>query len=371
MDTEQLSNKVVEEILRSGAQAHAVARDVLRGEWARLDRDTRFGLAVAGLARLANDEMHRRRQEEARQQEEARRQAHERYAAEERQRQQQTEERRREWTEREQRLLRYKSEHDWKGELDRAHAEACGCGVKTVYTKLDHLGGEGFLLLSPGEKEEHIRRAQERRAARRAYERYLDETHGRVHCRRRCRSYRDVERCLCYILDRPEGPEREEAIEDQRDLNDRLWEEEQERWGFIKEALKLSHDYGYRDAVRDLESIVLIASDGTMKPLLKFTRADVRGWRDKAGAQAQAWEEREQWFALAEQAMEEADVECLSELPQERIRALAAEARRIWKDAREGGDAAPVPTPAAAPARADGARHEARAKAKEHRHGQS
>jgi Fe-S-cluster containining protein len=50
MNTEELSNKVVDEILRSGAQAHAVARDVLRAARPRLDRDTLFDLAAAGLA---------------------------------------------------------------------------------------------------------------------------------------------------------------------------------------------------------------------------------------------------------------------------------------------------------------------------------
>lgn len=107
---------------------------------------------------------------------------------------------------------------------------------------------------------------------------------------------------------------------------------DRERDERMREAAQAVRDGIYRRAVQNMKSIMLVAGDGSMKPLLDFTLEDVRSWKKKSRSHFLAWAERRKWFKLAEQMLTEAGVEVVHDLPTDKIRELAEYAEDIWKD---------------------------------------
>lgn len=98
-------------------------------------------------------------------------------------------------------------------------------------------------------------------------------------------------------------------------------------------CLEIASNMGYQEALNNMRSIMLIASDGTMKSLLDFTLKDVRQWRKKSTANALSWRERRRFFRRAEKLLTEAGAECVADLSREHIEELAELAKSIWKKA--------------------------------------
>jgi hypothetical protein len=99
-----------------------------------------------------------------------------------------------------------------------------------------------------------------------------------------------------------------------------------------QQARERRRNYTYKQAIRDLESIMLIASDGSTKSLMHFSLADVSMWATRAEEQGIAWQERKQWFIAAEQQLQQAGVELVRDLPVPTVQALAHQARLVWKE---------------------------------------
>src|SRR5262249_39623478 len=161
----------------------------------------------------------------------------------------------------------------------------------------------------------------------------VEDMHARMHCPNiRCRENYGFRRACVekWILHHPEH-EHEKVIEEWRALNDQC---EQERIDHYRRIYDFAAAMGYCNAVRDLKSILLLASDGTMKSLLDFSAADVDKWLQHTEANIDAWQKRHAWFARAKQALQAQEVEQICQLPMDQLHELAEEARRVWKKQR-------------------------------------
>jgi hypothetical protein len=136
-----------------------------------------------------------------------------------------------------------------------------------------------------------------------------------------------VARCVQRnVLQYPEA-ERQERINKCRAIN------EQGEADLL--MFRLGCERGYHLACENLKSIMLLAADGTMKSLLHFGADDLVKWERQRANQAEAWQERNEWFQSAHRALEKAGVDTIAALPAETIQELAAAADRVWKKRRE------------------------------------
>jgi hypothetical protein len=125
-------------------------------------------------------------------------------------------------------------------------------------------------------------------------------------------------------------------IRSTRELNDRLEqyadESDRQTADLINGAMEYASGKAYRKALSDLRSIMLLASDGSMKSLLDFSLKDVQQWKGRSETMVTSWADRQEWFEAAEQALVDADVDCICDLPPAEIGRLAEAAERVWKD---------------------------------------
>lgn len=75
---------------------------------------------------------------------------------------------------------------------------------------------------------------------------------------------------------------------------------------------------------------IVLACGERMKPLLEFTTEDTSKWRKYASNQAAGWERRASWFASAESALLEHDVQNIADLPPIVLGRLSREAGDAW-----------------------------------------
>lgn len=125
-----------------------------------------------------------------------------------------------------------------------------------------------------------------------------------------------------------------------KDEQDKAIEEEVHKFGVMREGEmentrefhgKLKHALDFY-AGELLKSILLMASDGTMKTLLDFSLQDLEQWERNSKSKARAWSRRRVWFGKAKDALVEFDVAHVAELPAGVLVGLAEEAKDIWKD---------------------------------------
>src|SRR5262249_44980018 len=137
------------------------------------------------------------------------------------------------------------------------------------------------------------------------------EVHGCMRCPNRSCANSPGARLKCvehWIFSHPEAQQAGQ-IEYWRKWNEERVRAEQAIWQRFRDACDLSAEEGYRKAVADMESIMLLAADGTMKSLLAFDRADLAKWAKDSGAMAAAWRERHAWFERAAAALAEEGAE--------------------------------------------------------------
>lgn len=327
MNAEELTRRGFERVKNTELTATKVAGELLSEQWALLPEETKIALAVCGLAKIINDEMAEDRM----------RQVSKEYTAQDAQIESRAAEAR---AERDGRMAQRRAmgQKAFCAEARRIHEAIGGCKRRTCQTTFDCLlsciGGEDVVLLPEAEKQVFI---AERIREREEYSDHVKTVEG-IHVQLRCTKitcgrdgasgYAARENCVKWILRTPEA-EREEEIKKWREMNElhiRENRENMERMG------KMLMDFGYEAAVADLESIMLIACDGMMKPLLSFRRTDLDSWRQRGESNAIAWQERVAWFALAREALERHDVDCIRELPPPEVQKLAASARLVWKN---------------------------------------
>jgi hypothetical protein len=127
------------------------------------------------------------------------------------------------------------------------------------------------------------------------------------------------------------------AIRARRKRNDELRDELNERAAEHHARMKEMVDEYVDEAAREramaiLSSVVLRGADGRMKPLVDFTRGDVRRHRKLSGSQAQAWQARLSFFDQAREELKAANVETVRDLPPDRFAALSETAEAARKD---------------------------------------
>ncbi len=91
-------------------------------------------------------------------------------------------------------------------------------------------------------------------------------------------------------------------------------------------------DSVYQHAVSDLSSIMLLSSEGDMKPLFRFSLKDAALWCKTASARREAWGAREEFFEDMGATLSRATVEEVCNLPVPEIKRLGKLANQIWKD---------------------------------------
>ena len=98
----------------------------------------------------------------------------------------------------------------------------------------------------------------------------------------------------------------------------------------MRKIIEDACDEIYASAIADLQSIILLGADGSMKSLLDFNADDARKWKREARSRARSWEARKAWFSEAALLLK--DGKTVRELEPEEIRKLAEGARKVWKE---------------------------------------
>jgi hypothetical protein len=329
MNVQELVQRAVAEVHRTGAPPAEVAPGVLEAAWGSLGEGAVRFLLACGLAKLTADrlaaERARKVQEEADVlREEARTRWHEERAEEARA-----------LEERRDRYARYRRDRGLQDEARRIHEAIGGCNRKACQVEKDSLvwciGGVDVLFAPEEEKARYI---AERVKAREERERYAEETerlHAEMGCTRQaCDGWTERERCVNkYVRDWP--PEQwAERLARQRKYAEEDRREQAESWRRISRRIEECMGAAYAHAVEDMRSIMLLAGD-TMKSLLDFTLDDVRGWKRQSRTRARSYRRRAAWFAEAERVLQEHGVDCVHDLPPEAIGELARHAESVWK----------------------------------------
>jgi hypothetical protein len=267
--------------------AATVAVAVLKKRWTKLPDQVKRHLAALGLARLINDDL---AAERARQAQEER-----------------------------QRLDEYlRPEREQREALDRSYQEHCARAAERV-AEMRRQDAEKLKDAPP-----------------------LEEVVERVHdafqctCKTHQRSYKLREKevfLFCHGDPRLLTKAKLAAV---------IAKVEEMYQGGHRRMMAAIEEYGdrqYARATHDLRSIMLVAADGTMKPLLDFSLDDVRAWQKKSTANTISWKKRKAFFSRMERVLTGADVANVCDLPAEAIRKLAREARAVWKTRKLAGAA--------------------------------
>lgn len=114
------------------------------------------------------------------------------------------------------------------------------------------------------------------------------------------------------------------------------WGERQRRWdedrfNRINGWINMAVMQGYKQAMDDMKSITLIASDGVMKDLTKFSLEDVKYWANRSDVTVRGWIDRRTWFDTAQRLLEQYRCDTIEQLPQEEFRKLGQLANDVWK----------------------------------------
>jgi hypothetical protein len=240
--------------------------------------------------------------------------------------------------------------------LRRQEVEACARELDRVEAGLQELRERDPVFRAEQQREEDWQRQQPERHERRdryhaghderAFVDDIDRIHRALHCPHTSHRGHAAKRAcvgdLVYVEDKK--AQRAEIARRRRD-NDRYTARTQklgrEHHEQMKEVFQFFHDRTYQAAVKDLESIILVTVDGTMKPLTQFTQADADKWCRDAGAQASAWARRRTFFQGLAATLAKAGVDCVGQLPVADVKRLAAAARAVWKgQGADGADAA-------------------------------
>jgi hypothetical protein len=342
-------------VLDTGSTAAEVAAELMDEHWAVLPADERRSLATAGLAKLLNraveDERARQWEEEWEEKEE---QEKKEEAAEEVRRQ---EERHRLKEERDAKskelLARYYKDENARREREqrlrddrqlqkdiiRLH-ELSGCpwhqehppqGPRwwRVRRFVECLGEQAYSLAHQGAFSSvrigdvlAVPREELETAAKRLAEVY------HIHREMKCRENHVLNSCVvgCVhqnVLSHPEE-ERRARIDRCRHVNEQA---EADNMFF-----RIGMERGYRQAVADLKSVVLIAADGTMKALLHFDGDDLKMWAARSASNVASWAKRHGWFAGAAAVLAGCGAGSLADLPPDKVCELAASACAVWKE---------------------------------------
>jgi hypothetical protein len=322
VSTDDMNSLVVEtmELVHSSVTpADAAGRVLTYKILKQLNPHSQLSLAVIGLAHLVNDELAAERTRKIKEEFNTRREVDTRQQEEEqRHRQEQS--------------RRLQSDSDLQAEVRRLH-ELSGCerkGCKTAQDQARCLGGIHVPFLPPEQRESIANATRQEKEDRQAYWEKIRRIHREMHCRNRSCANSDASMANCvkrFVLWYPED-EQAARIANCREDNDKS---EREDHGFWHGVLDTCKDIGYRQAVANLKSIMLIAADGTMKSLLDFSRDDVTKWKSESAVRAASWQSRNEWFTLASVTLGEARVNSIGELPPGKIRELAEHAERVWK----------------------------------------
>jgi hypothetical protein len=239
-----------------------------------------------------------------------------------------------------------------------------GCGRGDDGAMLGCIGGNGLdarmeghrVVLAPRAEQERFiaahRREQAAKEARRqeaaAARERVEDIHDRTGCRNRMYAASHGHRAECvrkWVTCHPED-QWEARIAECRRYND---DKQRRHDDMVDRVVRACERSGYERAVEDLRGILLLAADGTMKPLLNFDAADLAKWERTSASQEAAWAARHDWFTAAAAALEAEGVGSLADLPAARLMELGERARAVWKkEDPSGGDAARQATTTAA-----------------------
>lgn len=96
-------------------------------------------------------------------------------------------------------------------------------------------------------------------------------------------------------------------------------------------ALSEIQNRAYKSGIEDLQSILLLSSNGQMKPLSLFNVKDCQKWKEESKNRFSSWKRRFAWFGKAKDLLQQHNAKRIDKLPAPDIRDLATLAKEVWK----------------------------------------